>query len=56
MEYLNNKVEWLHIKKSQILPKPRLVACLLASDFLSENPRTQNRTILIHKRYLTYKE
>ena len=27
-----------------------LVARLLASDFPSENPRIQNRTILIHKR------
>ena len=28
-----------------------LVARLLASDFPSKNPRTQTRTILIHKRY-----
>jgi hypothetical protein len=26
-----------------VLPKPKLVACLLASDFPSENPRTQTR-------------
>ncbi|SEA43975.1 hypothetical protein [Bizionia paragorgiae] len=33
-----------------VLPKPKLVALLQASDFSAENPRTQNRTILTHKR------
>ena len=33
-----------------VLAKPKFVARLLASDFPSENPRIQNRTILIHKR------
>ncbi len=31
----------------KFIPKSRVSACLLASDFPSENPRTQNRTILI---------
>ncbi len=30
-------------KKLLVLAKPKLVACLLASDFPSENPRTQTR-------------
>jgi hypothetical protein len=32
-------------KKLLVLAKPKLVACLLASDFPSENPRTQTRNI-----------
>tara|TARA_R100000935_G_scaffold57556_1_gene91771 strand:+ start:540 stop:692 length:153 start_codon:yes stop_codon:yes gene_type:complete len=32
-------------KKLLVLPKPMLVARLLASDFPSENPRTQTRNI-----------
>jgi len=30
-------------KKLLVLAKPMLVACLLASDFPSENPRSQTR-------------
>jgi hypothetical protein len=30
-------------KNLLVLAKPKLVACLLASDFPSENPRTQTR-------------
>jgi hypothetical protein len=30
-------------KKLLVLAKPKLVACLLASDFPSENPRPQTR-------------
>ena len=32
-------------KKLLVLPKPKFVARLLASDFPSENPRTQTRNI-----------
>ena len=35
----------------KFIPKSKVSACLLAADFPSENPRTQNRTILIHKRW-----
>ncbi|SFZ92414.1 hypothetical protein SAMN05428642_102710 [Flaviramulus basaltis] len=39
-----------YMKKLLILAKPMLVASFLGSDFPTENPRTQNRTILIDKR------
>jgi len=32
-------------KKWLVLPKPKLVARLLASDFPAENPRTQTRNV-----------
>ncbi len=34
----------------KFIPQSKVSACLFASDFPSENPRTQNRTILIRNR------